>query len=145
MNRIGFVLKVRPDLLEEYRRHHQVVWPEMLDALRRNGWHNYTLFLQPDGTLFGYFETEGSLEQALAGMAGAPGDDPGGGRCYRPRAGAAGALLPGGGPQCRPDDGSARGGLPPGLGQPTLSLSYLVNGPMRMRSPSSRVGSFSIV
>lgn len=67
MNRIGFVLKVRPDLLEDYKRHHQAVWPEML-ALRRNGWHNYTLFLRPDGTLFGYFETEGSLEEALVAM-----------------------------------------------------------------------------
>jgi L-rhamnose mutarotase len=72
MTRIGFVLKVRPDLLEDYRRHHQAVWPEMLDALRRNGWRNYTLFLRPDGTLFGYFETEGSFEQALAGMAAEP-------------------------------------------------------------------------
>jgi L-rhamnose mutarotase len=72
MNRIGFVLKVRPDLLDDYKRHHQAVWPEMLDALRRNGWHNYTLFLRPDGTLFGYFETEGSLEEAVAGMAAEP-------------------------------------------------------------------------
>jgi L-rhamnose mutarotase len=35
MNRIGFVLKVRPDLLDDYKRHHRAVWPEMLDALRR--------------------------------------------------------------------------------------------------------------
>ena len=41
----------------------------MLDALRRHGWHNYSLFLQPDGTLFGYFETEGSFEEALVGHA----------------------------------------------------------------------------
>ena len=53
MNRIGFVLKVRPDLLQEYKRHHQAVWPEMLDALRRSGWHNSPLVLRPDGTLFG--------------------------------------------------------------------------------------------
>jgi L-rhamnose mutarotase len=69
MHGIGFVLKVRPDLLEDYKRHHQAVWPEMLYALRRSGWHNYTLFLQPDGTLFGYFETEGGLEEVLAGHA----------------------------------------------------------------------------
>ena len=72
MTRIGFVLKVRPDLLEDCKRHHQAVWPEMLDALRRNGWRNYTLFLRPDGTLFGYFETEGSFEEALVGMAAEP-------------------------------------------------------------------------
>ena len=69
LNRIGFVLKVRPHLIDEYKRHHRSVWPEMLDALRRHGWHNYSLFLQTDGTLFGYFETAGSLDDALSGMA----------------------------------------------------------------------------
>lgn len=30
MKRIGFVLKVRQELLEEYKEHHRDVWPEML-------------------------------------------------------------------------------------------------------------------
>ena len=47
----------------------------MLDALRRTGWHNYSLFLRDDGTLFGYFETPGTFEQALRGMAGQPVND----------------------------------------------------------------------
>ena len=72
MNRIAFVLRVKPDRIEEYKRQHEAVWPEMLDALRRAGWQNYSLFIQPDGTLFGYFETEGSFEDALAGMATEP-------------------------------------------------------------------------
>jgi L-rhamnose mutarotase len=72
MHRIGFVLKVKPELIAEYRRHHESVWPEMLDALRRTGWHNYSLFIRPDGILFGYFETDGSFEDALAGMASEP-------------------------------------------------------------------------
>lgn len=41
----------------------------MLDALRRTGWHNYYLFLRPDGLLFGYFETPDSFQAALDGMA----------------------------------------------------------------------------
>lgn len=69
MNRVGFVLKVKPQLIDEYKRRHESVWPEMLDALSRTGWHNYSLFLRSDGTLFGYFETEESFEDALAGMA----------------------------------------------------------------------------
>jgi L-rhamnose mutarotase len=69
MKRVGFVLKVRPDKLAEYREHHKKVWPEMLDALRRHGWGNYSLFLRDDGLLFGYFETPADFATALAGMA----------------------------------------------------------------------------
>jgi L-rhamnose mutarotase len=70
MKRVGFVLKVKADRLEEYKKHHEAVWEDMLDALRRHGWHNYTLFLRDDGLLFGYFEAAESFEASLAGMAG---------------------------------------------------------------------------
>jgi len=46
MKRVGFILEVREGKIEEYREHHKAVWPEMLDALRRNGWHNYSLFMR---------------------------------------------------------------------------------------------------
>lgn len=66
--RVCFLLQVRPERLVEYRRRHAAVWPEMLAALTRHGWHNYSLFLREDGLLVGYFETP-SLAAALAGMA----------------------------------------------------------------------------
>lgn len=69
MKRVGFLLKVKPDRIDEYKRRHQEVWPEMQEALRRHGWHNYSLFIRPDGTLFGYFETPSSFEDALEGMS----------------------------------------------------------------------------
>jgi len=69
MKRVGFILKVRQELINEYKEHHKHVWPEMLDALRATGWHNYTLFLREDGLLFGYFETPESLAAAQAAMA----------------------------------------------------------------------------
>ena len=69
MKRVGFQFKVRQDRLAEYKQHHQHVWPEMLEALRETGWHNYSLFLRPDGVIFGYFETEESLATAQAKMA----------------------------------------------------------------------------
>lgn len=69
MKRIGFVLKVKEDKIEEYKKHHQAVWPEMLDALRRTGWHNYSLFMRDDGLLFGYFESPDSFQTALDGMS----------------------------------------------------------------------------
>lgn len=69
MQRVGFVLKVKQDRLAQYKVRHQQVWPEMLEALRETGWHNYSLFLREDGLLFGYLETP-DFEKALAGMAG---------------------------------------------------------------------------
>jgi L-rhamnose mutarotase len=68
MQRVGFVLKVRKDRLEEYKARHREVWPEMQAALRETGWHNYTLFLREDGMLFGYLETP-DFEAAKASMA----------------------------------------------------------------------------
>jgi L-rhamnose mutarotase len=69
MKRVGFQFRVRQDRLAEYKEHHKHVWPEMLDALREAGWHNYSLFMRPDGLVFGYFETEESLAVAQAKMA----------------------------------------------------------------------------
>jgi L-rhamnose mutarotase len=66
--RVCFQLQVKPERIEEYTRRHAAVWPEMLAALKSSGWHNYSLFLRPDGLLIGYFETD-SLPEAQARMA----------------------------------------------------------------------------
>ena len=68
MKRVGFLLQIKKDMIDEYKKHHEAVWPEMLDALRRTGWRNYSLFLRDDGLLFGYFEAEEDLQTSLAGM-----------------------------------------------------------------------------
>ncbi len=68
MPRVGFVSRVAPEHIAEYTERHREVWPEMQDALRRTGWHNYSIFLAPDGTLFGYVEVRDSLEAATARM-----------------------------------------------------------------------------
>lgn len=67
MERVCFLLRVRPDRLEEYTARHATVWPEMLDALRDAGWTNYSLFLAPDGLLVGYVECE-DFAASLAAM-----------------------------------------------------------------------------
>jgi L-rhamnose mutarotase len=67
MRRICFLLRVRPDRLDEYRSRHACVWPEMRDALRDTGWGNYSLFLADDGLLVGYLETD-DFDAARAGM-----------------------------------------------------------------------------
>ena len=69
MQRVCFLLNVRPDKLEEYKVRHREVWPEMIHALREAGWSNYSLFLRDDGLLVGYLETP-NFEQAVAEMHG---------------------------------------------------------------------------
>ncbi|WP_336854761.1 L-rhamnose mutarotase [Sinomonas albida] len=66
--RICFQQWIHPDRIEEYKRRHAAVWPEMLEALEAAGWRNYSLFLRPDGLLIGYVETD-SLDAATARMA----------------------------------------------------------------------------
>lgn len=66
--RICFILQVRPDRLDEYRERHAAVWPDMLDALAATGWHNYSLFLDDNGLLVGYLETD-DFAAAQAAMA----------------------------------------------------------------------------
>lgn len=56
--RVCFRSSVQPALIDEYRRRHAAVWPEMLQALKDSGWHNYSLFLGEDGLLVGYVECD---------------------------------------------------------------------------------------
>ena len=71
MQRVGFLLKVKddPETIARYKEHHRNVSPEMLDALRRQGWNNYSLFMRPDGLMFGYVEVSDSFQASLDGMS----------------------------------------------------------------------------
>src|SRR5712692_5173434 len=55
--RLGFVLRVKPDRVDEYVLAHREVWPEMLEALKGAGIRNYTIF-RAGNEMFGYFETD---------------------------------------------------------------------------------------
>jgi L-rhamnose mutarotase len=65
VERVCFTLHVRPDRLDEYKRRHRQVWPEMLRALSETGWRNYSLILRDDGLLIGYLEMS-DFQQELA-------------------------------------------------------------------------------
>jgi L-rhamnose mutarotase len=65
--RSAFVLRVRPDKIDEYVDAHQSVWPQMLAALRDAGIRNYTIF-RNGNEMFGYFESD-DLEGAAAFLA----------------------------------------------------------------------------
>ncbi len=55
--RTGFVLRVRPDKIDEYVEAHANVWPELLEALSSAGIRNYTIF-RAGTEVFGYFEAQ---------------------------------------------------------------------------------------
>ena len=65
--RSAFVLRVRPDTIDEYVEAHQHVWPELLAALRAAGIRNYTIY-RHGNEMFGYFEAD-DLAAAGAYMA----------------------------------------------------------------------------
>ncbi|MBD0424581.1 L-rhamnose mutarotase [Streptomyces sp. TRM S81-3] len=67
MQRVCFLLKVRSEMVAEYRERHQHVWADMRAALFEAGWRNYSLFLREDGLLVGYLETD-DFEAARAAM-----------------------------------------------------------------------------
>ena len=58
MRRIGMVLGVLADRIDEYRKLHAAVWPEILELLHRHQIRNYSIFLK-DETLFAYMEYHG--------------------------------------------------------------------------------------
>jgi L-rhamnose mutarotase len=65
--RAAFVLRVKPDRIDDYVEAHERVWPEMLDALRGAGIRNYSIF-RAGTTVFGYFEAD-DLERASEYLA----------------------------------------------------------------------------
>jgi L-rhamnose mutarotase len=65
--RVCFLMKIRKEKIAQYKARHAQVWPDMLDALRETGWHNYSIFLRPDGLLVGYLETD-DFEKCTAAM-----------------------------------------------------------------------------
>jgi L-rhamnose mutarotase len=64
MKRYGSIIGLRPDKIEEYKRLHAAVWPEILAKIKECCMSNYSIFLHqlPDRNyyLFSYLEYSGS-------------------------------------------------------------------------------------
>ncbi len=58
MQRMGHVVGIRPEAIEEYERLHAAVWPEVLTALTAANVHNYSIFRHGE-LLFAYWEYTG--------------------------------------------------------------------------------------
>ena len=57
---MGRVITLKPDIIDEYKRIHEAVWPEVLKAIADSNIRNYTIFLkEPENMLFAYWEYHG--------------------------------------------------------------------------------------
>lgn len=70
MERVGFSMRIASEHVSDYVSMHRHPWPELVDALDRHGWEEYSLFLR-DGLLVGYLRTE-DWAQSAAGMSAEP-------------------------------------------------------------------------
>ncbi|WP_168120199.1 L-rhamnose mutarotase [Paenibacillus sp. HB172176] len=70
MEHVSFVLKIDQQEMEEYKRRHNRVDPELEEQFEAAGIHRYHIFLH-EGTLFAYMEVE-NFEQAMKHLADHP-------------------------------------------------------------------------
>ncbi|MCL4691204.1 MAG: L-rhamnose mutarotase [Candidatus Hydrogenedentes bacterium] len=72
MTRYGMVVRIKPDRLDEYKRLHAAVWPEVLQRITACNIQNYSIY-HKDDLLFSYFEYVGENFYAdMAKMAADP-------------------------------------------------------------------------
>ncbi len=72
MKRYGSVVGIRPEKLDEYKRLHAAVWPDVLAMIQTCNICNYSIYYR-DGYLFSYFEYAGADFAAdMAKMAADP-------------------------------------------------------------------------
>lgn len=74
MKRYGWVIGLEADKVDEYKRLHAAVWPDVLEMIREVNIRNYSIFLRqlPDGEfyLFSYLEYVGDdFDGDMAKMA----------------------------------------------------------------------------
>lgn len=71
MERYAWKAAVRDGMIDEYRRRHAEIWPEMVQVLKEAGISNYTIW-NSGNELFGYYECEKGAEYAAKVQAESP-------------------------------------------------------------------------
>jgi len=59
VKRFGSVIKIKPEMLAQYKELHANPWPEVLEQITKSHIRNYSIYLKDD-YLFGYFEYVGN-------------------------------------------------------------------------------------
>ena len=71
MERYAWKARVLEGKLEEYKKRHDEIWPELVEVLKNAGISNYTIW-QVGNDLFGYYECEKGVEYAAKVQADSP-------------------------------------------------------------------------
>jgi L-rhamnose mutarotase len=67
MKRVGVTIGLKRECLDEYKRIHVKLWPEIESAIKEAGISRYSIYYN-DGQLFGYFEYHGPEDELAARM-----------------------------------------------------------------------------
>ena len=71
MERYAWKAIVKDGMIDEYRRRHDEIWPEMKEVLKSAGICNYSIWLVGN-ELFGYYECEKGIDYAAKTQAQSP-------------------------------------------------------------------------
>ena len=63
MQRVAFKMKLNPGRIDEYKRRHDQLWPELKELLKKTGIEDYSIFLDEEtNDLFGILKMEDSKQ-----------------------------------------------------------------------------------
>jgi L-rhamnose mutarotase len=65
MERVCFTFEIRPGTEDEYKKRHDEIWPELVDAIKDAGFVNYSLFRRGT-TIVAYAECDPDVATAFA-------------------------------------------------------------------------------
>lgn len=65
MERLCFTFEIRPGTEDEYKRRHDEIWPELVEAIKDSGFENYSLF-RSGTTIVAYVECYPDVATAFA-------------------------------------------------------------------------------
>ena len=69
MERLCFTFEIRPGTEDEYKKRHDEIWPELVDAIKDAGFENYSLFRRGT-TITAYVECHPDVATSFGKIAG---------------------------------------------------------------------------
>ena len=129
MTRYAFKMKLKPGCIEEYKRRHDTIWPELAALLKKSGIGDYSIFFDEEtNSLFAVQKQEGPPRRRTSGpsTSSAAGGTHGGHHGHEPR------------PVAR--EHPAEGSLPARLGSTPMTPRKSRSSRLRAQAPAFRTG-----